>query len=471
MNRLAIFIILIVMLSGGPAPATVIHVPSQYSTIQEGIDAGSDGDTVLVQPDTYGENINFNGHNILLCSMFLPTGNPSYIFSTIIDGGSSGSVATFSNSEDSTARLIGFTIQNGYAEQGGGILCVYANPVVSYNIIDGNTTFGSSEGEGGGIYCSSSDIIIANNIISANMTSGPLGGKGGGIYCQYGNPKIYNNIIRENFADWGGGGIWCDSSNPVINQNIFKENTGNFFGGAISCDDSNPIIMNTVFYGNMSPWMFGSALFFINNSAMIITNSIFWNHDEPAFYYENSTYEFTYTDFQDLPLPGVGNITDDPLFRDPQNDDFHLMATYCGDPYDSPCIDAGDPDVFDSLLDCAWGLGTASSDMGAYGGGDSTMVGIPDEKVTIPSEYRLYQNYPNPFNSATTITYALPENAHVRLEIYNLLGQGTEVLVDSDQRPGEYAVTWNSTGFASGIYFCKLTAGDKTFTRRMTLLK
>jgi len=71
----------------------------------------------------------------------------------------------------------------------------------------------------------------------------------------------------------------------------------------------------------------------------------------------------------------VGNIDVDPLFRDPANGDFHLMSTACGDPYDSPCIDAGDPSITDDFLDCMYGLGTSISDMGAYGGGCSYVPG------------------------------------------------------------------------------------------------
>ncbi len=56
-----------------PASATIINVPDDYPTIQEGIDASSDGDTVLVQPGTYLENINFNGHSIVVGSLFLTT--------------------------------------------------------------------------------------------------------------------------------------------------------------------------------------------------------------------------------------------------------------------------------------------------------------------------------------------------------------------------------------------------------------
>ena len=75
--------IAVVVMAYGLCWSTIINVPADYSTIQQGIDAGQDGDTVLVQPGTYYENIDFNGNDVLLGSMFIMTGDTSYISSTI----------------------------------------------------------------------------------------------------------------------------------------------------------------------------------------------------------------------------------------------------------------------------------------------------------------------------------------------------------------------------------------------------
>ena len=95
------------------ALATIINVPDDYGTIQQGIDSSSDYDTVLVQPGTYFENVNFNGHSIVVGSMFLITENSSYIYSTVIDGASSGSVVTVNSGETDPAAIVGFTLRNG----------------------------------------------------------------------------------------------------------------------------------------------------------------------------------------------------------------------------------------------------------------------------------------------------------------------------------------------------------------------
>ena len=104
MRTLLTFLTVAVVLSPLGAYGTIINIPDDYLTIQEGIDHSSDGDTVLVDPGTYGENVNFNGHNITLASLFLTTGDTSYISSTIIDGSQDTSVIIFESGEDSTAR-------------------------------------------------------------------------------------------------------------------------------------------------------------------------------------------------------------------------------------------------------------------------------------------------------------------------------------------------------------------------------
>jgi hypothetical protein len=137
------------MLAYGLCWPTIINIPSDWPTIQQGIDASVDGDTVLVQPGTYVENINFNGHNIVLGSLFLTTGDTSYIEQTVIDGDSAGSVVVFENGESVASVLTGFTVRNGYSYNGGGIYCNQSHPTILYNDVINNYALSS----GGGIYC------------------------------------------------------------------------------------------------------------------------------------------------------------------------------------------------------------------------------------------------------------------------------------------------------------------------------
>jgi hypothetical protein len=85
-----------------------------------------------------------------------------------------------------------------------------------------------------------------------------------------------------------------------------------------------------------------------------------------------------------------------------------------------------------------------------------TPVEISD--VNLPNTFVLYQNYPNPFNPTTTIKYGIPVRAHVKLEIYNILGQKVETLIDAVQEPGFYFFDIDASRFSGGVYFYRLTA-------------
>ncbi len=116
------------------AGAQIIHVPGDYSTIQEGINASTNGDTVIVANGTWYENIRFMGKAITLASPYITSHDSSDIYNTIIDGSlainpDSASVVMFINDEDTTSILCGFTITGGngvmhgalQAQNGGGI--------------------------------------------------------------------------------------------------------------------------------------------------------------------------------------------------------------------------------------------------------------------------------------------------------------------------------------------------------------
>ena len=89
----------------------------------------------------------------------------------------------------------------------------------------------------------------------------------------------------------------------------------------------------------------------------------------------------------------------------------------------------------------------------------------------LPVAFGLAQNYPNPFNPSTQISFSIPEQAHVRLAVYDLLGREIAVLVDQVREPGSYQAGFDAPGLSSGIYLYRLDAGGFAFTRRMTLVK
>lgn len=394
-------------------PDRIIEIPDDYPTIQEGIDAGVDGDTILVHPGTYTENINFNGHNLVVGSDFLFTGEVNYILTTIIDGDSAGSVVIFENGENSESEITGFTIRNGFASDGGGVYCDSSTPRIAYNLIIGNST----DSTGGGIALDVSNAAIFNNVIFANSS-----GKGGGIYCSsFTEPVITNNTISGNIS-LRGGALYCgESSGPELINNILWADSASEEGFEI------------------------------------------YVHDTAAPAIE-------YCDIEGGWI-GTGNIDIDPHFRDPDNDDFHLTSIDCGDTLDSPCIDIGHPAVLDNILDCDRGLGTELSDMGAFGGGDSAPLGIDNSNSSSPVEYTLAQNYPNPFNPKTMIVFDLPVDQRATLKIYDLLGREVMTLLDKAMPAGIHQVEFDGSSMASGVYFYLLRAGGFAASKRMVLIK
>jgi len=98
-------------------------------------------------------------------------------------------------------------------------------------------------------------------------------------------------------------------------------------------------------------------------------------------------------------------------------------------------------------------------------------VSIGPDPIDLPNTVKLYQNYPNPFNPTTTIQYTLPENAQVRLDVYNIAGQRIATLVNENQAQGTHFSVFDATRLSSGIYLYQITANGVSETRKMLLIK
>jgi len=284
----------------------------------------SEGDIVLVKPGTYSENINYKGKSITVASLFLTTGDPSYISQTIIDGGQNGPVVAFKTDEGPTAVLKGFTIQNGSGfnqnptydqTKGGGIYCSSSRPTLENLIVRENNAFW-----GGGIYCGHSGPMIINMVITNNTST-----QGAGVCCWYGSPTLRSVVLASNFGSKGGG-FYSGWDNPTLINTTVIRNTGSEKGGGVYCAfESSPSLLNCILWGNESP------------------------HGKEAYIGEHSFPILSYCDVEggwngpwteavegDSPVDGGGNISADPIFIDPVNKDYHLSPH-------SPCVDAGDP--------------------------------------------------------------------------------------------------------------------------------
>jgi len=89
----------------------------------------------------------------------------------------------------------------------------------------------------------------------------------------------------------------------------------------------------------------------------------------------------------------------------------------------------------------------------------------------IPNEFKLYQNYSNPFNPTTNIKFDIPKSTHVKIIIYNAVGQEVAALVNEKLNTGSYEVDWNASGYPSGVYFYKLVTNDFVSVKKMILVK
>jgi hypothetical protein len=96
---------------------------------------------------------------------------------------------------------------------------------------------------------------------------------------------------------------------------------------------------------------------------------------------------------------------------------------------------------------------------------------VKDIELNETANFSLFQNYPNPFNPSTIINYSIAENSFVSLKIFDVLGTEVAELVNSNKAPGNYSVTFDASGVASGLYFYQLKASGYTITKKMLVAK
>lgn len=293
-----------------------LSVPFDYSTIQEAIDAASPGDEILVEPGTWMENIDFKGKAINVRSRHGAA-------DTIIDGGQTGSVVSFTSGEGTDTLLEGFSLINGTGTEG-----LWNNYL------------------GGGIYCVDSSPTIRGCIVTANTAN-----DGGAIFCGSGSPTITGNRIVENSAFKGGAIYLNDHADATIVNNMIACNEASSHGGGICCwNNVSAAITNNTLVGNSATD--GGGIYCVINCSLVVTNTILWDNkafEGPEIWVghapSGSTLSISYSNVQqglagtwvDLGCTlnwGDGMIDADPFVADPAGGDLHLTSG-------SPCVDAG----------------------------------------------------------------------------------------------------------------------------------
>lgn len=268
-------IFILIIFTASILQAATIHIPSDYPMIQTGINTASQGDTILVFPGTYTENLDYAGKNLVVGSLFLTTGNPDYISQTILDGNQAGSVVRFVTSEDSAAVLCGFTITNGSAEKGGGIHCENADPVLRDLAVLNNTAL-----DGGGVYCRFSDARIENLLIEGNSCTDR---GGGGMFCALGEPRLKNITIVNNTSASKGGGVYISYAELTMDRVTLAGNSAGTDGGGVYSSSSDPVFNQLTLSGNTAGGD-GPAIA-ISGTDLILVNSILWDHPIPAVFF------------------------------------------------------------------------------------------------------------------------------------------------------------------------------------------
>ena len=229
--------------------AATIRVPADAATIQQAIDAAAAGDTVLVSPGTYVENITFRGKAIAVASEQGPE-------VTIIDGNRAGSVVTFASGENRNSVLEGFTIRNGANNfSGGGVLIQNSAPSIIGNWIVANGAC-----SGAGIYSYFSSPLIKGNTISRNYVYACSGASGLGVYIGGDSAaELIENVITENSGAANGGGVTLFAAGrAVLRSNVISRNVTWGFspctsgGGIWMVNYSQATIVNNLVVGNVA---------------------------------------------------------------------------------------------------------------------------------------------------------------------------------------------------------------------------
>ena len=380
----AALLVSLLSLSGVPAVPRIRHVPGEYPTVQAAIDSAADGDTVLVAPGRYVENIRLRGKNIVVGSEYLVTRDPSVIARTILDGShprhpDTASVVLVVDDEDSTAVIEGFTITGGrgtvwldihnrnHFREGGGILCEHAAVRIRHNIIEDNEAIAVDSAVvsagGGGIRCGDGEPLIEQNVVRRNR-----GLYGGGIVLKFAAATVRNNLVVGNSGgqDFGGSGIWVNNHLSRRLRNIIENNTvvGN------RADTVGARRLRSL-SGK------GGGLLFLEVTATVRNNIIWGNTQQDSAQVASlaAAPSLVYNLVQGG-WPGTGNLARAPLFADTVR--YYLTGR-------SPAVDAGlgAPQFNDRAVPrrgkgpgraASPARGTVRNDLGAYGGPGSEVL-------------------------------------------------------------------------------------------------
>ena len=450
--RLGFLLLSIATWLPGVAAAT-IHVPADYPTIQAAINA-SIGDSIIVAPGTYVENLNTHGQAILLVSEAGPA-------ATIIDGSNpahpdSGSVIFAS----AGLLLQGFTITGGTGtvrggfKVGGGLYLLGSATIRGNWITENHVSSPSAIGGGIGVFAPAGSVHIAGNRIYSNLAQY----SGGAIHNSVNGTDVRDNFIYDNHVVDGTGGAIYDPSGIGAKhlRNVFACNTsesddGN--GAIWGCQE----IRNCTFVSNTG----AEAAVEAGIGCRTFTSLYAFNvggglQCGPFASPCNDLFGNTPFDVSGscLVIGQNGNISVDPLFGDSGDCD----ATYCLSP-NSPLLPENSPP----------GCGL----IGAVGACEVLAI---DELTSPDFASGPLLARPNPLNPQTMLSFLLPESRHVELAIFDAQGRVVRNLLSETMTRGRHDVTWDGRDeggreVASGGYIAVLKSPSARLSQKLLVLK
>jgi len=380
-----------------------------FPTIQAALDASLSGDIIELLDGTYtgdgNRDLDFNGKNITLRSQ---SGNPH---SCVIDcqggPGASHRGFRFDSGEGPEATLQGLTVTGGYMAVYSGGAIWFSNgssPTITACIFNNNQSLAS----GGALYCASQ----ASPAVSSCTFHHNAAVNGGGLFVSDAAPVIQGCTFAHNTADIGGAGISSYSGNFTVENTIIAYGMN---GGGVSCWSATVTLNCCDVFGNVGGDFTGCL------SGQEGIN---------------------------------GNICMDPLFCDPDNGNYNLIAT-------SPCSAFSEPNVECPQIG-AWPVNCDLTSVGD--------AGLPAAGL------HLAPAVPNPFARSTSLSYSVAGTARVRLSVYDPAGRLVRRLVDGQLPAGTHLAVWdgrNDAGeaAAAGIYFVRLQGGDREQAERVVYLR
>jgi len=274
---------------GVSALGEVIHVPDDYATIQEAVDAAVDGDEIVVGPGVYTGVDDLPVVDMLGKAVWLHSSGGAEV--TFIDGEGVRRGIYCSNYETKETRIEGFTVQHGWSGWGGGMCIFESSPTLTNCVFKEN----SAEHDGGGL-----EIYVRSNptIIACTFENNTSGFSGGGVWNSISNPTLIDCIFKgnstvifgggmytndrsdstmincifiDNSVDWTGGGLCIFSSDSTLTDCTFDNNSASDFGGGISLFYCDAALAGCVFENNVST---GGGMYNYQSSP-ILTNCLF----------------------------------------------------------------------------------------------------------------------------------------------------------------------------------------------------